>query len=521
MYLKLKRTFDFVFSFLLLIILLPFFLIIALMIKIDSRGPVFFKQKRYMSNKRLFYILKFRTMRIDAPRDSPTHLLEEPDKWITNVGRILRKTSLDELPQIINIFKGEMSFIGPRPALWNQYDLIEKREKYKANDVPVGLTGWAQINGRDELEIKTKAKLDGEYSKKIGSIMDIRCFFGTFLSVIRRSGVQEGKIIKKTQSKMQKECKLCNLNAFSNKKNVTFNYPKVSIIVPTYRRKKTLRNALQSLNLQTYPNLEIIVIDDNANAEWNTQVEKIVKNVKVSKGNQIIYINNKINKGSAKTRNIGIKQASGDYITFLDDDDIYLPNKVKKQVEHMVKKNSDFSLTDLWLYDEKDKLIEKRIRNYITDFSKENLIKHHLMYHLTGTNVMMFKTEYLLDIGMFSPIDIGDEFYLMLKALDSRGTFSYLPGCEVKSYVHIETEGLSNGDGKIKGEKDLYLFKKKYFNILTKKEQRYIKMRHYAVLAFAELRRKKYFNMGLNICLSFISSPKKLLILIVNRKLKK
>lgn len=191
-YIKIKRIIDFVLSVMGLIILSPVFLMLIIGIKLDSPGPVLFKQKRVGLNKRYFYILKFRTMRIDTPKDTPTHLLENPDQWITKVGKFLRKTSLDELPQIVNIFKGDMSIIGPRPALWNQYDLIEERDLYGANDVPVGLTGWAQINGRDELPIELKAKLDGEYVEKIGLIMDIRCFFATILSVIKSDGVAEG-----------------------------------------------------------------------------------------------------------------------------------------------------------------------------------------------------------------------------------------------------------------------------------------------------------------------------------------
>jgi O-antigen biosynthesis protein WbqP len=167
-YLKIKRLIDIILSALGLVILAPVFLILIVAIKLDSEGPVLFRQKRFGIHKCHFNILKFRTMRIDTPKDTPTHLLENPEQWITKVGKFLRKTSLDELPQIINIFRGEMSIIGPRPALWNQYDLIEERDKYGANDVPVGLTGWAQINGRDELEIEDKAKLDGEYAKKIG-----------------------------------------------------------------------------------------------------------------------------------------------------------------------------------------------------------------------------------------------------------------------------------------------------------------------------------------------------------------
>lgn len=165
---------------------------IIIFIKIDSKGPVLFKQKRVGIHKSHFYVLKFRTMKVDTPNDIPTHLMKNPEFYITRTGRFLRKTSLDELPQIWNIFIGEMSIIGPRPALWNQYDLIAERDKYGANDVPVGLTGWAQINGRDELPIELKAKLDGEYVKKIGLRMDIKCFFGTIISVLKKEGVVEG-----------------------------------------------------------------------------------------------------------------------------------------------------------------------------------------------------------------------------------------------------------------------------------------------------------------------------------------
>ncbi len=191
-YLKIKRLTDIILSTLGLIILSPVFLILIIAIKLDSPGPVLFKQKRVGIHKSHFYILKFRTMRIDTPKDTPTHLLENPDQWITKVGKFLRKTSLDELPQIWNIFIGQMSIIGPRPALWNQYDLIEERDKYGANDIRPGLTGWAQINGRDELEIDVKARLDGEYAEKIGFLMDVRCFFGTIFSVLRSDGVVEG-----------------------------------------------------------------------------------------------------------------------------------------------------------------------------------------------------------------------------------------------------------------------------------------------------------------------------------------
>jgi O-antigen biosynthesis protein WbqP len=192
MYMKVKRLIDIILSLIGLIVLSPIFFILIIAIKIDSRGPVLFKQKRVGINKTHFNILKFRTMRIDTPKDTPTHLLGNPEQYITKMGKFLRKTSLDELPQIWNIFVGQMSIIGPRPALWNQYDLIAERDKYGANDVPPGLTGWAQINGRDELPIGIKAKLDGEYVEKISLLMDIKCFFGTIISVVKSDGVVEG-----------------------------------------------------------------------------------------------------------------------------------------------------------------------------------------------------------------------------------------------------------------------------------------------------------------------------------------
>lgn len=192
MYLVIKNILDRVLAFFGLILLSPVFLVLILAIKLDSRGPVFFRQKRVGIHKSYFQILKFRTMRTDTPKDTPTHLLKDPEQYITAVGKFLRKTSLDELPQIINILKGDMSVVGPRPALWNQEDLIAERDKYGANDVRPGLTGWAQINGRDELEIPVKARYDGEYVKKMGIGMDIRCFFGTFIKVFRGDGVVEG-----------------------------------------------------------------------------------------------------------------------------------------------------------------------------------------------------------------------------------------------------------------------------------------------------------------------------------------
>ena len=187
-----KRLIDIVLSGVGIIVLIPFWIIIGLCIVISDPGPIFFSQKRVGKNKKLFPILKYRTMKVDTPHDVPTHLLQNPEQYITKIGAFLRKTSLDELPQIFNIFVGQMSIIGPRPALWNQTDLIEERDKYGANDIRPGLTGWAQINGRDELEIPVKAKLDGEYVQNLSFFFDCRCFLWTIFSVLMREGVVEG-----------------------------------------------------------------------------------------------------------------------------------------------------------------------------------------------------------------------------------------------------------------------------------------------------------------------------------------
>ena len=187
-----KRIMDIFLSGCGIVLLAPVYLLIAVAIKVDDPGPVFFRQKRVGIHKTHFQILKFRTMKMETPKDTPTHLLENPEQYITRVGKFLRKASLDELPQIFQIFTGDMSIIGPRPALWNQFDLIAERDKYGANDVRPGLTGWAQINGRDELPIDVKARFDGEYVKNLSFAFDCKCFFGTIASVLKHDGVVEG-----------------------------------------------------------------------------------------------------------------------------------------------------------------------------------------------------------------------------------------------------------------------------------------------------------------------------------------
>lgn len=204
-YLWFKRIFDIILSFIGLIVFLPLFLIIIILIKLDSKGPVFFKQKRFGRYKKYFYMYKFRTMHIDSPNNTPTHMLKNPEQWITKIGKFLRKTSLDELPQIINILKGDMSIIGPRPALWNQYDLVEERDKYNVYKLFPGLTGYAQINGRDKLPLAEKAKFDGYYAKHISLWLDIKIFLGTIIRIFNSDGVIEGDAYNWEEKKNQKD----------------------------------------------------------------------------------------------------------------------------------------------------------------------------------------------------------------------------------------------------------------------------------------------------------------------------
>ena len=194
-----KRIIDIILSFIGAVILLPVFLIVGVIIYIDDPGPIVFKQRRIGKEKKQFWLHKFRSMKMNTP-DIPTHMLENPEQYITKVGRVMRLLSIDELPQIYDILSGHMSIVGPRPALWNQDDLVAERDKYGANDIKPGLTGWAQINGRDELPIDVKAKFDGDYAEKLNCggfvafFMDCKCFIGTILKVIKHEGVSEGRI---------------------------------------------------------------------------------------------------------------------------------------------------------------------------------------------------------------------------------------------------------------------------------------------------------------------------------------
>lgn len=284
--------------------------------------------------------------------------------------------------------------------------------------------------------------------------------------------------------------------------------PLVSIIVATYRRDTVLLNALCSLSNQSYSNIEVVLVDDNDDAEWNKKIEIIAEKFRTEYPSIMFqYIVNHPNQGSAKTRNIGIMAAKGEYITFLDDDDVYLAEKVEKQVSFMEEKKLDYSITDLYLYNENNKLIDKRIRNYIIETSEQKLFEYHMKYHITGTDTMMFRKDYIIKIGGFPPINVGDEFYLMQRSIENGGKFGYLPQCDVKAYVHTGEGGLSSGQGKLDGENALYDHKKIYFGKLNTKTVKYIKARHYVVLAYAHLRMGSVWKCLGSLVLGFFVSP--------------
>lgn len=284
--------------------------------------------------------------------------------------------------------------------------------------------------------------------------------------------------------------------------------PKVSVVVATYRREQSLKDALESLAGQTYNDFEIVIVDDNGEKEWNLKVENIVEMFRQSHADiSVELVVNSINQGSAIARNIGIDASSGEFVTFLDDDDLYLPEKVGRQVVFMQDGGYDYSVTDLALYNKNEKLADKRARNYIKETSIDALFRYHLKYHITGTDTMMFKKDYLIKIGKFAPVDVGDEFYLMQRAIEGQGKFGYIKRCDVKAYIHTGDAGLSSGDGKINGENALYEYKKTLFGDVDKKTRRYIKMRHFAVIAFAELRRRRYVAFLKNALMSFFAAP--------------
>lgn len=495
-----KRSIDVVLSFGGLVVLSPVMAAIALAIKMEDPGPVLFTQKRMGQNKQFFKLHKFRSMKMDTPHDVPTHQLENPDQYITKVGKFIRAHSLDELPQIWDIFIGNMSVIGPRPGLWNQDLLTAERDKYNANDIKPGLTGWAQINGRDELEIPVKAKLDGEYVKKESLLFDAKCFLGTVSKVGYDDSVVEGGTgeMKKNQIK-----DTIYMNDWKNYKLI--NMPRVTVIIPTYKRSvEFLSRAVKSVIDQTYKNIEIIVIDDSpSNYIERDNIKKYMDSIV---NQDIKYYQNEKNMGGSLARNRGIELATGEYISFLDDDDEYMPEKIEKQIKFMLYGGNDLSFSNMIMYNSSGIVVDFREYTDIPAFDNESLLHYHLMHHMTGTPTFMFKTNKLREIGGFEDAKMGQEFYLMLKSIEKGLSIGYIPECDVKVYKH-EEGGITQGKNKIDGENRLYEFKKKYYSQLNKQETRFINFRHWAVMVVAFKRNSMYVQMIEAGVKAFFSSP--------------
>lgn len=314
-----KPFIDKTLSLMALVLLLPLFVIIALAIFIEDPGPVFFTQIRVGKDKHFFFLHKFRSMRKSAPHNVPTHQLQCPDQYITRVGKVLRRTSLDELPQIWDIFRGCMSIIGPRPALWNQKDLVEERENYGANSVMPGLTGWAQINGRDELEIPVKSALDGEYVKHLRKgglkafFFDLKCFLGTITSVAVSDGVIEGGTGKLKKQEIPRRIE---------KQQIM-----VSVITPAYNASEYIEECIESVRAQSYGNWEMIIVDDcSRDNTYQIALEY------AEKDHRIKILLHETNCGVAAARNTALKASKGDYVAFLDSDDFWNEDKLFKQL---------------------------------------------------------------------------------------------------------------------------------------------------------------------------------------------
>ncbi len=360
-----KRILDIVFSFIGILLLGIPMLVIAIIIKIEDPGPAIFKQKRVGQSKKHFMLLKFRSMRMETPHDVPTHQLTNPEQYLLKFGSFMRKYSLDELPQLFNILKGEMSFVGPRPALWNQYDLIAERDKYDANDVKPGLTGWAQINGRDELEIPVKAQFDGEYICRQNIFFDFKCIVGTFFKVIAHEGVVEGGTGRTDEIYSETD--------------------KVSIIMPMYNTEKFVEESIHSVLNQTYTNWELLVVDDCSKDGSVEIVKKFCE-----QDERIILIQNEKNSGAALSRNTALMQATGKWIAFLDSDDLWECDKLKKQISFMRKNNYHFSYTNYTEIDDDGKSLGRRW----TGPGKVTKFKMYLFNYM-GCLTVMYDREYV------------------------------------------------------------------------------------------------------------------------------
>lgn len=408
----LKRIFDAVLSGAAILALLPLFLVISALILLDSPGPVIFSQKRVGKNKVFFNIYKFRTMRADAPRDIPTHLMVNPETYTTKVGAFLRKTSLDELPQLFNILKGDMSLVGPRPALWNQDDLVAARDRYGANSVTPGLTGWAQINGRDELSIAEKARLDGIYAENMSLRLDAWCILGTIGAVLSEKGFTEGYHEEKPV-------------------DAEFSDELVSVVMPAYNASAFIGAAIRSVTRQTHKNWELIIADDCSRDDTAAVAEKYA-----ARDSRIKVIRLADNTGPAAARNAALAVVSGRFIAFLDADDLWMPRKLEKQLTFMKEKNAALSYTGYALIGEDGKRTGHSIHSK-PEIRHEELLKNTIIGCLT----VMVDREKTGDFRMPSLVQAQD--MMTWRELLKRGNFIAYGMPDILSLYRVSGKSLS------------------------------------------------------------------------------
>lgn len=395
-----KRGMDIVLSFGGLVVLSPILLGISIAIIIDDPGPVFFIQKRMGQNKKYFKLHKFRSMKMCTPHDVPTHMLDNPEQYITKVGKFLRAHSLDELPQIWDIFIGNMSVIGPRPGLWNQDVLTAERDKYNANDVKPGLTGWAQINGRDELEIPVKAKLDGEYCQKMGPIMDIKVFLGS-LHVFRK----DDSVVEGGTGEMNKQAEIQSCDEAE----------KFSVLMSVYAKEnaKFFERALQS-NLDEQvrkPDEFVLICDGSLSDEINAVILKYA-----NKYPQIFKVyRTEQNQGLGKALNYGLSKCSYDIILRSDSDDVCDPHRFEIQVQYM-ECHSDIAVCSSYI-DEFDSDWTMPDRKKTLPLTNEELFKMAKYRNPINHMAVAFRKNVILKIGSYKHIPYVEDYELWVRVL--------------------------------------------------------------------------------------------------------
>lgn len=429
-----KRGIDIMLSFAGLVILSPVFAAIAIAIKIEDPGSFFFTQKRVGQNKQYFKLHKFRSMKVSTPHDVPTHMLENPEQYITKVGSFIRRHSLDELPQIWDIFVGNLTTIGPRPGLWNQDLLTAERDKYGANNVKPGLTGWAQINGRDELEIPDKAKFDGEYVKKMGVLMDIKCFMGSLHVFGKDESVVEGGT-----GEMKKASDIRTIPV-DERKN------RYSVLMSVYKNDDPLflKSALRSIyDDQTMKPDEIVIVFDGP---LNEKLYEVLDDFKSNKEEVVKYYPQEINRGLGEALRIGSEHCTGDYILRMDSDDISDSHRFEKQIQYIENHPEiDVVGTDIAEFNQSPAEPDKRVRS--CPENHDDIVRMGKRRNPMNHVSVCMKKSALMKCGGYQTLLLLEDYYLWVHMIGA--------GCKLanihESLVYVR---VGNGFNSKRGSKE-------------------------------------------------------------------